>query len=262
MSDVVECFLVRPSSRARRGLRRYVSSLNAPTVPPCTGRGYHDAIAWIDELHVVHGRDGVSRLEASGADQVEAFAGDPRWPAACAYCTDYAFLENDERQIFWEVVWERADDPRVTMTLREPLPGAMYYADWYGRGEAWSCGPDGRALIVVTPDRHPWHIDGTASNDLPLRREAAATRRRRGAHDLAGAGMIDSDDYAVPPDLERRRSSSAATSRRCSRIGCSRSPGISGSRTRSRAGWSAMTDIVVGEGLGFEAEIRSSSRPA
>ena len=40
-------------------------------------------------------------------------------------------------------------------------PGACYDAHWY---HDWRTGPDGRSLVVVLPNGHPWFIDNEASN--------------------------------------------------------------------------------------------------
>jgi hypothetical protein len=157
MSDVA-CFLITPTTRARRELRRFTYS-NTPDIPPCPS-GHHDAAIPIGEVALREGDSGCLEL-VNPLDGSEAtFAADPRWPTQCERC-GWMFSDVAQRQVFWEAIWTAADGRE--MTLRQAEPGAMYYADWYADVPEL-VGPDGRALIVILPNGHAWHIDGRASN--------------------------------------------------------------------------------------------------
>jgi hypothetical protein len=144
----VRAFLLEPTKRSRRYLRRFVHSRNS-------GGHYHDAWTLIGE--VMDKRNLVIR------DGKGDFDGDPRWPTKCDKC-DYVFREHDQWQIFYDRIYVRKDTGEK-MTLREAPPGAMWDATWMSsRDSARWHGPDGKFLIAVCPGGHHWHIDGKASN--------------------------------------------------------------------------------------------------
>lgn len=85
---------------------------------------------------------------------------DPNWPKACEAC-GYEFLETDEWQAFNCRIYRRADTGEELPARRHlsELPvGAVIEAWWDSQK-----GPDGRALVVVTPGGL-WHVDDRASN--------------------------------------------------------------------------------------------------
>lgn len=148
---MVKCFFVRPSGMLRLQLRRYQFSKNG--VQQCR-HSYHDARA---EIGQVAGKivDGVWRYDAP--DIAES---DSRWPISCEHC-GYRFTDKDERQVSIDAVY--VDDVGKTYSLREPVPGMMYYAEWLEDHPSW-CGSDGKSLHVVCPDRHTWCVDSVANN--------------------------------------------------------------------------------------------------
>jgi len=160
---VIACFLVEPTSRAARSLRRYTYS-DAP-FPTCSNNYGHDAETPIEPARVHVGDDGCFQLDDPRAGEITTFDDDDRWPTRCARCGWTFDLTSDQviDQIAWHVLYGRVDGRGEPRTLRNLEPGAMYYADWYDWPEAK--GPDGRALIVILPpDGHPWHVDGRANN--------------------------------------------------------------------------------------------------
>lgn len=152
----VKCFLLDPTEKIRRSLRRYVSS----ELEKCPGPGmsYHNASRVIDEQPVIRGvRAG--REVTMNTYSPEEFAGDPRWPNKCDHC-DRALTEDDKCQVFVEPIYRRTDTGEE-MTLRGAPPGAMWDATWFS--DIYR-GPDRRCLVVRLPDGHDWMIDSRASN--------------------------------------------------------------------------------------------------
>lgn len=156
------CFLLEPTDDARRWLRRYVSTDHAAWT---CAEGWHEARALIENGTVVPGdHPGTVRDE----EDVEAYAGDPRWPTHCEQGCGYAFTEDDHRQLFTRRIYRVAAvmpgaalQVGEILTLEDAPAGAMWYADWIGE---WAQGPDGRSLVAVVPGGHQWMIDGQASN--------------------------------------------------------------------------------------------------
>jgi hypothetical protein len=146
----VRCYLLEITERAQLSLRRYSSGSKCP-LP----NGYHDNSVVIGETPVTTDRNGYFRIQEEKPPH-----DDPRWPTRCD--CGYQFTDDDVWQLSWHVIYRRTDTGEET-TLRDAAPGAMYYADWYSDVPEW-CGPDGRALMVKTPDGHTWHVDGEASN--------------------------------------------------------------------------------------------------
>lgn len=148
----IKCFLIIPSEFSQRYLRRYASGSDCSA----TEVGCHNASVPIGKFPVISGglaSDGVNHYEGSPSpsDYVE----DPRWPTECP--CGYIFTADDG----WQVNCDRlyVSDTGEEYTLRNPPPGAMWDAWWM----SWK-GPDGKSLMVVTPDGWTWNIDGPASN--------------------------------------------------------------------------------------------------
>ncbi|MBI3654099.1 MAG: hypothetical protein HY231_23965 [Acidobacteria bacterium] len=195
----VKCFWLEPAGKIQRELRRYRSSDKGN----CTDGeySYHNASVLLDVVADLN-PNGVVDADIN-ADQ---FKGDPRWPLKCERC-DYRFTDEDNFQIFTQRIYRRTDTGEEVM-LRLAAPGAMYDAHWYGDVAQWR-GADGRALIVVLPNGHPWHVDGRASNcTLPddkihkcWVREGDPTKPetltvgKNGVTCSAGAGSIQSGNY-------------------------------------------------------------------
>lgn len=143
---MIPCFLLVPTGRTRRFLRRYAN--NADECPG--GIGYHDAM---NEIDVVDGK-------ATITDEIPPGIAldDPRWPAKCSAC-GRPFEDGDVRQLFAKSLYGRGDTGEE-MALQDAPPGAMWFAPWM---ESWCKGPDGRCLVVKTPGGD-WMVDSRASN--------------------------------------------------------------------------------------------------
>lgn len=149
----LKCFFIEQTTKVRRYLRRYHS--NHENELKCTGSmSYHDAMIFMDEID----RGQIGRVSLDDTFSHE----DPHWPVACE--CGYVFQEKDEWQLFQQSVFKRQDNQEET-TLREALPGAMWFADWMvHEGSGWNKGPDGHCLAVKCPDGHDWMIDSRCSN--------------------------------------------------------------------------------------------------
>lgn len=211
MGDSIRCFGLVTTDEYVVSLRRYSKS-NA-----CTDRdaGYCNASDRIDVVRwngVTGANTGTVGHRASpawgwGGDPVTCDAPYPdvtshldrRWPKVCERCGK-AFGPLDVYQLNLDVLFDRTDGgPRTT--LRDAPAGAMYWMDWFANQPGF-CGPDGRALAVVLPGGHRWHVDGRASNctrpnddrhkcwvrtgEIPL-----ITVGKDGNTCAAGAGSID-----------------------------------------------------------------------
>lgn len=107
------CFLLVPTNRHRRSLRRYVSGAEIKCPLP---QGYHTAMVTLDVI------------EGEAPDSGDVWPhDDPRWPARCA--CGYEFQAADKWQVFVERLYRRADTGEE-MALREAPPGAMWEAPW------------------------------------------------------------------------------------------------------------------------------------
>lgn len=151
---MTECFYLEPTDRCRYALRRY-----SRTEEKCVGKyGYHNARFSLGETKAIfdgEGRERTVRIE----EKKENFLDDLRWPKKCDFC-EYEFVDGDEKQLFYDLVYRRTDTNEELLT-RDAPPGAMWDAWWMP--ERWR-GPDGRSLIVICPDRAEWSIDGPAKN--------------------------------------------------------------------------------------------------
>lgn len=145
MSSTAKCFWLEPvPGRDRAWYRRFMFS--RPGLP-CA----HKAMVLI-------AADAQARASSTPTDAERA---DPRWPTTCEACGAPIPAEA-EWQVFASSLYRRADTGEL-LTLREAPPGAMWDATWFHDQPNW-CGPDGRCIVVVTPDGHQWMIDSRASN--------------------------------------------------------------------------------------------------
>lgn len=172
----IRCFLLDPTDRVSQSLRRYSNghwdaATNAYVYDrPCPqndGR-YHEAMVRIEDAPVIPSEHGpgviangtcgeVARYRANGAD-----AGpDPRWPTHCATC-GYAFVEDDEWQVFCDRLYLRTDDPAQETTLRDAPAGAMWRSPWEAR--FWHSQDAGDPICVKLPDGTDWCVDSQATN--------------------------------------------------------------------------------------------------
>lgn len=159
MSDRIKCFMLQPTNRARRWLRRYYSAERPDGMRLCEPNGYHNAMALIDDADLIRTERGGHSL-----DSLTWPEDDPRWPEKCDHC-DYRFHEKETRQLFYVPIYLTPDGKEVTIRssglpgLDSAPPGSMWYADWLS---CWK-GPDQRSLVLMTPGGE-WCIDSPASN--------------------------------------------------------------------------------------------------
>lgn len=137
--------MITDSGLIRRSLRRY------NTARANDGRGhYHTAQIFLDEV-----------LSSRYLEK------DPKiysgYPTRCD--CGYKFADSDQWQVFTEHLYDGG--PERT-TLRDAPVGAMYDATWTHYPPYQ--GSDGVSLHVIVPDdpatgtKHPWCVDGRASN--------------------------------------------------------------------------------------------------
>lgn len=141
-------FIVEETPFVRVGLRRYCSSDKAKCPKP---HGYHDAMVTIEAQ--APRRDSGPYLSAPRAEE---YKDDPRWPKACA--CGYAFVDEDERQVFVDLLYRGAPDEKL-YALRDPLfpPGAAWDATWLPESFRYS---DGRAWVIRMPGQSEWIVQG------------------------------------------------------------------------------------------------------
>lgn len=168
----IQCFMIHPTERCYRWLRRYVASQSDNRCPAMEGEGsYHQNLVRIEDGDVKVENDGNHEGIYGGERKIYSTAPptwprtDERWPRACR--CGYEFQEADPRQLFWQVIYR--DDAGDEYTLHTVLgneggivsapAGAMWYADWWPIKPGES--PDGRALVVRCP-RWP---DGRGTSD-------------------------------------------------------------------------------------------------
>lgn len=157
MGSRIQCFLIEPTNRTDRKLRRFRGSGDGEK---CPGRyGYHNGHTSYGEgkCHEEAMADGYKVWRWDEGED-EPPHDDPRWPTKCDDC-DYVFRPEDNWQVFREVIYVRKDTGAF-MTLRDCPPGAMWDADYYPEK-----GPDGLALCVSLPPEGGldyWFIDGPA----------------------------------------------------------------------------------------------------
>lgn len=146
----IRCFLLTPTTRAVRELRRHAPNPGKSHTP----HGYHSAEvdAGVVEAHVR--RDGTVP-----AQDPRRRRNDPPWPVECS--CGYRFTRDDPKQVNLHLLFRRGDTGEL-VTLRDAPPGAMWDAKWI-RVQAWR-GPDGRCLMVRCPNGQDWTIDGTSTS--------------------------------------------------------------------------------------------------
>lgn len=157
----IRCVWLEPTDRVRRSLRRYVSSvlgLACPLPASADGTGYHNAMAEVDRVPAERDPAHGTVVNDSGPAAVAAFTADPRWPARCA--CGFAFRPEDERQVFIELLYRRADTGEET-TLRAAPVGAMWYAPWMDG--VWRH-QLAHTLMVRLPGGVDWMPDMAAQN--------------------------------------------------------------------------------------------------
>ena len=166
----IECFLLEETDVASSALRRYVSS--SKEACSASGMGYHDAevplenVEWTEEMRWVEINGTRRRIGGTGSGPLLLDRDDPRWPKACA--CGRRFTEEDEWQHNVHQLYrvphtgELVDPSEHRTHVPKAPPGSMWFAWWWADIPEW-CGPDGRALMVMTPGG-AWHVDGPANN--------------------------------------------------------------------------------------------------
>lgn len=156
----VRCFLLTPTDRVARWLRRSTSAL-AVGVRLCEPAGVHEAATRIEDGPLVLGEGG-----AIGTEPLNWPPEDPRWPKKCRHC-DHAFPGLRGGQLLYHRLY-RTPEWNLVVTCPAPPPGinaapvgAMWFSEWQGnRGFQ---GPDGRCLCLMTPEGE-WCIDAPGSD--------------------------------------------------------------------------------------------------
>src|SRR5581483_505675 len=143
----IRCFLLEPTPKVNRYLRRYVDL-------PCSGpMSFHNAKVYWDTVE--------STVEMNKPVDDTVLRDNPLWPTHCE--CGYEFKSTDEWQVFTDRLWQRVDTGEE-YTMRDAPVGAMWNAYWFAEHAAWR-GPDGKTMVVkCPPDGHEWVIDGRASN--------------------------------------------------------------------------------------------------
>jgi hypothetical protein len=169
----IKCFLLEPTGKVERRLRRYVSSMEEGTKCPgnSSAYSYHNASA--EALYDIVEADGPDDIGRNlNAESAQAFSG---WPTKCAAC-DYHFLTIDEWQVSTDHIFKRADTGEE-FTLRSAPPGAMWDAYWFAKYDGDWVGPDGKSITVRCPNGVEWNIDSRARNcDSPCENCGVAYR--------------------------------------------------------------------------------------
>lgn len=128
------CFLVKPSQRSRRRLRRYAHGATC-----ISGLGYHNASTEIEgEFPYAWADDRERRLHESPVYD----HADPRWPAKCEGC-DYVFVAADEWQVFENEIY--TNEAGKEYHLGSPEPGMMWLMPWMASPSRYD----------ATRERHP-----------------------------------------------------------------------------------------------------------
>lgn len=82
------------------------------------------------------------------------------WPTTCDACP-HEFTDDAFRSLQRRRRWRRPDTGETFDHPQHAGPGAMWDAHWMPSA---SKRPDGRYLVVITPDGREWSIDGPARN--------------------------------------------------------------------------------------------------
>jgi hypothetical protein len=192
--DPVKCFFMEKINSVQLLLRRY-STVGKCIVPK---QGYHNAHALIERKIIDWDENAPPYYDP------KEYEGDPRWPVRCA--CGYEFLNTDTKQVFTDDIYKRTDTDEILL-LRDAVPGAMWYVDWYLTHKIvqFHAGPDGHCLCVRLPNHHDWVIDSRCNNctrpdephDCWVRHGAVPniTVDKNGNTCSAGGGSIQSGDF-------------------------------------------------------------------
>lgn len=157
----VQCFLIEPTDRVRRWLRRYTDS-PSPREWKCEA-GWHEAKVQIEDGPAIPYRLGNPDYDGIiGTDPMEWPHDDPRWPAQCDKGCGYAFVEADRWQLFYSAIFRVVGGSQEMLNrldLDESALGAMWWAKWLPK-DWW--GPEGKGCLCVNTPGGMWPIDGPA----------------------------------------------------------------------------------------------------
>jgi hypothetical protein len=156
----IRCFLLEPTGRTVRQLRRYSPTMADATASDparCPGMGYHNARAPLD---VVEG-------QAPSGDSWPH--DDPRWPKQCDAC-GYQFTDADAFQVFAQAEMRRSDTNTLT-TIRDAPVGAMWWATWLAghfEGADQTARRQGQSHLIVKTPGGDWDIDAPSNNGTEI----------------------------------------------------------------------------------------------
>jgi hypothetical protein len=157
------CFLIAPTDRAWRSLRRF--TYGGRTAGCLDGNG-HEASTEIAVVPLAISPDGTYDIEQGAAIPGD----DPRWPTVCGRCG--APLPADaEWQVFHERIYVAGDGREFAIKTnsghRAPA-GAMWETPYLNHDSFTSTffKESGRPqpIMVMLPDGYQWCMDQTASN--------------------------------------------------------------------------------------------------
>lgn len=149
----IRCFLVEPSGRTRRTLRRWTDG----------GR---------TETHQHAARRVLDVVPTGEADSSSLWRNTPApsngvppslWPTHCDAGDGFEFTSTDIWQLLHEELYappSAAGCEPLEFALRDAPPGAMWDAPWFAHLRSAA---DGRCLVVQTPGGE-WVIDGPSDN--------------------------------------------------------------------------------------------------
>jgi len=169
MGSRIRCFWLEPTDQVELSLRRYRGGDRDKCAS--SGFGYHNISADVE-------RTSFAQLAARGWPMSEGRPvhtgdsvphDDPRWPRSCS--CGYRFTEDDQWQCNPDTLFRRSDNDEL-VTLSAAPAGAMWNAEWMGRGYE---GPDGICLCVRTPGGE-WPVDGPSYQDRKIQNERGWTR--------------------------------------------------------------------------------------
>lgn len=143
----IRCYLLTPTTRAIRELRRYATAHGSDD------GHYHSASVRCGVVDAHVNRDG-----SVPAQTPRRRKGDPPWPVECS--CGYRFRPEDHRQVNLHLLFRRSDSGEL-VTLGDAPPGAMWDAKW--APDTWK-GPDGRKLVVRCPNGMDWYVDGVSTS--------------------------------------------------------------------------------------------------
>lgn len=170
MSKDVPVFYTVPNGKVRLALRRFTFSDKQKC--PVRGEWGCDASVLIGTFDARYDKLCDSgRGHYLGLWRKEEFRDGP-WPEKCGHCGEPFDPAKTENQVFQEAVYVRYDGGLGEFTLRDAPVGMMWDAFWmrnsYEAGEhgpGWTnVGPDGLALVIQVPRKHPFQPEQRASN--------------------------------------------------------------------------------------------------